>query len=304
MIHSRHEVYVQGHRMVANTFNPRRPGPPLVFIHGITASLNMWSLPGTAQTPYVNDRTTWLALSLPGHYPAALPPDFDDRDLTPEMMADVTAAALRDVVGNTPVVLVGHSTGGFTALATAARWPEMVAGVVCVAGFARGRWTGLFRPMQQLARAGAPGAALFRLVMDLQPRLPGLMAYTVRQLMADPAATRRAGTLNSLVKQMRADRLRLDSRAMLAYFRHMPDIDISAWLDGVRAPTLVIAGEQDPIVPPEQAHHIADLVPDSQLVILPGVGHVPFLDDPPAYHAAVGAWLERHHQPEMQAAAD
>jgi pimeloyl-ACP methyl ester carboxylesterase len=72
----------------------------------------------------------------------------------------------------------------------------------------------------------------------------------------------------------------------------MPGIDITDWLPKISAPTLVIAGTKDPIVPPAQAELIAKHVPNSQLVMLEGSGHVPMFERPEEYIQAVTRWLE------------
>ena len=69
--------------------------------------------------------------------------DFLQDSLTVEMIVHVLTAAIRNLVGNQSVILVGHSTGGFAALAIAAHTPEIVRCVVSISGFAQGIWTGM-----------------------------------------------------------------------------------------------------------------------------------------------------------------
>jgi pimeloyl-ACP methyl ester carboxylesterase len=56
---------------------------------------------------------------------------------------------------------------------------------------------------------------------------------------------------------------------------------LRAGLRGLAAPVLVVAGERDVVVPPTVATGYADLFPRAELVVLPGAGHFPWLDDPP-----------------------
>jgi pimeloyl-ACP methyl ester carboxylesterase len=62
-------------------------------------------------------------------------------------------------------------------------------------------------------------------------------------------------------------------------------------LAGIRAPTLVLAGEQDLLTPPEKAREIADGIPGARLVILPDCGHISTLEKPESVNAALEAWL-------------
>jgi pimeloyl-ACP methyl ester carboxylesterase len=80
---------------------------------------------------------------------------------------------------------------------------------------------------------------------------------------------------------------------MVQYFAVMPDIDIGPWLSHITAPTLVLTGDSDPIVPPAQSHLIAGKVPRVDLAVMRGVGHVPMFEDHNEYQQVVGEWLQR-----------
>jgi pimeloyl-ACP methyl ester carboxylesterase len=55
----------------------------------------------------------------------------------------------------------------------------------------------------------------------------------------------------------------------------------------------LIWGQEDSITPPPQARAIADATPDSRLVMLPGVGHIPQIEDPALFNARLGEVLAR-----------
>jgi pimeloyl-ACP methyl ester carboxylesterase len=55
----------------------------------------------------------------------------------------------------------------------------------------------------------------------------------------------------------------------------------------VRAPTLLVAGELDMICGPAQARPIADVLPNVELVILADCGHIPAVEGPNRFRAAV-----------------
>jgi len=52
--------------------------------------------------------------------------------------------------------------------------------------------------------------------------------------------------------------------------------DLPRW----SAPTLVIAGEQDQLMPRAEMEKIAASVPGARLEVIPGAGHLPILEDP------------------------
>lgn len=61
----------------------------------------------------------------------------------------------------------------------------------------------------------------------------------------------------------------------------------------ITAPTLVIQGEDDPHWPPPVAQRLADGIPGAELVVVPGGGHVPHLDEPALFLRAVESFLSR-----------
>lgn len=63
------------------------------------------------------------------------------------------------------------------------------------------------------------------------------------------------------------------------------------WLHWLHQPTLILAGDDDPIVPPVNAHILARLMPDARLHVIQGGGHLFALEDPPAVAARVAEFL-------------
>jgi len=68
-------------------------------------------------------------------------------------------------------------------------------------------------------------------------------------------------------------------------------IDLRPLLGRVRTPTLLAAGELDVIRGPAQARPIADALPNAELVILADCGHIPAVEAPDRFRAAVADWL-------------
>jgi len=74
------------------------------------------------------------------------------------------------------------------------------------------------------------------------------------------------------------------------------DFDERAHLAGIRVPVLCLACEKDPNAPPAVMEHMAGRIPGAQYVCLPGVGHLPNLEAPAAFDAAVLGFLEKIKQ--------
>ena len=58
-------------------------------------------------------------------------------------------------------------------------------------------------------------------------------------------------------------------------------------------PVLCLAGEKDPTVPAPVMERMAARIPDARYVCLPGVGHLPNLEAPAAFDAAVLGFLQQ-----------
>ena len=96
--------------------------PPIVFIHGLGASATTW----TECMRLLRDRHRVVAVDLLGHGDSPVPDDPDEytRDLALRDLDEVLASLAE------PAVLVGHSLGGYLALAHAATRPGVALGVV------------------------------------------------------------------------------------------------------------------------------------------------------------------------------
>jgi pimeloyl-ACP methyl ester carboxylesterase len=284
------DVHVKGHKIVALPFNEEKTNTPVIFIHGVVANIRFWEL---VQPPILTDELCWYSLSLPGHFPATFPSGFRKEEFTADTVAEVLTGAIQELVGDRAVILAGHSTGGFAALAIAARTPGIAEGVISISGFARGQFTGGLGMLQWLARHGAIGQALFK--FNLKNLTINRTVF--RTSLSLYAADRQA--LNSwplLARSLDANypyAKQLDANAMLPYFNRLPDIDISTLLPRIAAPTLVLAGSEDPIVPPAQSRSIADRVPNSELLLLDGAGHLLMGERSSDYQRILTDWIRK-----------
>lgn len=269
---------IDGHTMAALTLNPGQPGIPVILVHGVVDSLYFWSR-GPAR-PYQSIGPC-TSLALPGHFPSVFPPGFRPADLTSSLMARLVAESVRQICGGKPALLVGHSTGAFAVLAAAAAYPELARGVVSISGFARGRWSGVLAAGQWLACHDPFGRAAFQALFALG-RSKTIFNLTAR--FHTPGEDDHKKTSYDAFLALSRDSMQL-------YFAAMRGLDISDQLDGIRAPTLLMAGSRDLTVPPAQSHQIAASIQGSRCVFLPGGSHHPFFDNPAWYEQAITDWL-------------
>ena len=97
-----------------------------------------------------------------------------------------------------------------------------------------------------------------------------------------------------LMAERRAAFLRTDPGVLVAACRALAELDLRPDVSQVRVPVLVLVGSQDKATPPPMSRELASLLPDARLIVLDGCAHVPQLQDPARFLAAVYSFLDKH----------
>ncbi|KUL31482.1 alpha/beta fold hydrolase [Actinoplanes awajinensis] len=270
---------------------------PAVYVHGLGgSSQNFTDLAGL-----LADRFAGQAVDLPG---------FGYSDPSPRYSIPAFAATLIDYLdhaGRGPVHLIGNSLGGSISVRVAALRPDLV------------RTLTLVSPAMPFLdpRRTAQGPVLPLLAL---PRAERLMAWALTRITAEQMAEQVLaacfGDTTKVHPQRRAEameeiqlRYTVDHypRAYLGTLRGLVGSFLRAYLPGpdsqwrlaarVQAPTLVIGGLNDKLVDPRVPVQVAKVVPDSRLLILPGVGHVAQMEVPRLVARAIVGMLEEAGSP-------
>ena len=97
------------------------------------------------------------------------------------------------------------------------------------------------------------------------------------------------------VEKMRAKKGSADYRSssprMRAVMSRCVNEDLKHVMPSIKAPTLLIWGEDDTATPLSDAETMKRLIPDAGLVSFPGCGHYSFLDNPFGFRAAVSSFF-------------
>ncbi len=286
-----HEFEIEGYHLVTLPLNPEAAGEPMVLMHGLHVSVRMWQWP---DLNFLCEHGPCYALSLPGHYPATFPPNFDASLLTAETVSRVLTTAIQQMFGNQRrVTLIGLSLGACTALAIAAYYPEMVSRLICVSGAAEGKKVrGSIRVNLWLARQGGLARAIDKATLK-RLQNPKRHPKLWRRLWGNPVAFDALPGREAFLEGSLADFVHLDLDAMVAWHRAFYNMDLTPVLPRIVAPALVLSGDRDPLAPTELSRLIAERVPHAELVAFKGAGHILPLEYPAEFRRVVEGWLRK-----------
>lgn len=248
-----------------------RGGPALVLLHAFPLQAAMWD----DQIDVLAGRWRVIAPDLPGFGRTPASPDPPSARI--EDYAD-RVAALIDRLGIGPVVVAGLSMGGYVAFALLRRRPELVAGLV-LADTRAGADTEevAARRVAQQAQVAEQGTAEL-----IETMLQSLLSDETRA--HQPEVVERA---RSLMHESKPAGI----IAALEAMRRRPDA--TPQLGVIDMPVLVLVGEHDPMSPPSEAQAMADALPEAQLEVIPGAGHLSNLESPEAFNLALETYLTR-----------
>jgi len=256
-------------------YHRRGRGRPLVLVHGWMVSHWAWRhvIPSLAGDYDV------VAIDLPGFGESDRPSPSEYRYDAPAFAE--TLIGVLDSLAIERATLVGHSMGGGVALYAAARRPERVERLVLI--------DALVYPFRipaegKIILVPYLGEALFR---TLTTR--ALVRRFLRQhIYADP--TRVAEDwVDYLWERMNRPGGYAAAVAALRFCAR-PDV-VERSVRAVRAPTLVVWGEADRLLPVDAARRLADDLPGAETAILPGCGHAPQEERPEDLVRAWGPFL-------------
>ncbi len=252
-------------------------GPILLLIHGTAASTHSWR---DLMAPLARHFTV-VAPDLPSHGFTSAPPN---RQLSLAGMASLLTGLLA-ALGVKPMLAVGHSAGAAVLVRMTIDGQIAPAGLVSI--------NGALLPFPGIAGHIFPAMAKLIYLNPLTPRLFSSAATPakVARLIEDTGSRIDARGLDLYARLMAHPRHVAGALGMMANWDlHGLERD----LPKLRAPLLVIAGECDRAVPPLEALKLKRMVPDSDVRIIPRLGHLAHEEQPDAILAEILSFARRH----------
>ena len=253
-------------------------GPPLLFVHGLSGRWTNWleNIPEFARDHRV------IALDLPGFGDSAMPQEQISISGYGEFLC-----RFLDAVGVPSAIFVGNSMGGFISAEVAIKRPERV---------------------DRLVLVSAAG-----LTIENQRREPLLKGMYATESVAQWVIARLVGRSEEMVGRPRGRQLAMwfvtplaeqlspelileqakgaGKPGFLPALDALTDYPIRDRCRDIKAPTLIVWGERDLLVPVKDAYDFHDLIPGSDLIVYPGVGHVAMLEIPERFNSDLRKFL-------------
>ena len=267
-----------------------RDRPTIVCLHGLGGSHLNWLAvaPGLAQLGRV------VAVDLVGHgrTPAA--------GRLPDLAGHrAVVAGVLDALGAGPVTLVGNSMGGLVAALVASERPELVDRLVLVDPALPAAMPAVPHPriVANFVACAVPGLGERFLAERRRRTTPEQSVRRVLRMCCadpgrvDPAVVDAHVALTASIDRAAADTAYLASARSLTAALVRPAA-LRRSLDRIAAPTLLLHGERDVLVPVAVARQAHRDHPDWTLQVAAGVGHVPMLEVPEWTVATITAFLD------------
>jgi pimeloyl-ACP methyl ester carboxylesterase len=241
----------------------------IVFAHGLLCNTHLFD----HQVAALKDRYRCISFDFRGHGRSEVTTSGYDMDTLTEDAAGIIRA-----LGAGPCHFLGLSMGGFVAMRLALRHPDLVRSLILVSTSADEE------PRENLFRYKLMGFIARWISMRLVAgRVKDIMFG--RKFLTDPG--REAEREEWRQRMLSVNRVGA-SRAARGVFSRLPVYD---QIGAIKAPTLIIVGDDDVATRPEKAHRIHERIAGSKLVTISGSGHTVTVEEPAAVNAAIVEFL-------------
>jgi 3-oxoadipate enol-lactonase len=247
-------------------FHSEGNGPTMAFLHALGLDHSIWE----HQFRAFRDRFRVVGIDLRGHGQSDKPAG----PYTIEQMAADIAGLLKKA-DLAPAILVGLSIGGMVAMATAADYPDLVKALVVIAATSEYDASARKIFLQRAMTAESEG---MRNISETAPQR--WFTSTFLEMAQDE--------VRHVVQLLE----RNDPAAYAASCRAVASLDITDKLRCISCPTLIVAGEQDPALPPPVVERLKEHISGARFELVPQASHMVPLEQPVYLNHLLEAFLK------------
>jgi pimeloyl-ACP methyl ester carboxylesterase len=263
--------------------NPDPDAPAILLLHGSNADLYTWE-------PWVRElskthrviRFDQVGHGLTGGDPGG---DYSRANYTQDILE------VADAMGLQRFIIGGNSMGGKHALAFASAHPERVAGLILVDASGGPMLVQETAPEEEADGGGNIGFAIAqmpginRLVEQITPR------FLIAQSLEQTVSVKEIVTEDMIDRYWELLRYPGNRAATMARFAAEYDPLTEAEIAALDMPALILWGDEDRLIPVSAGRWLDRTMPQSQIVIYPGIGHLPQEEAASATLADLQKWL-------------
>jgi 3-oxoadipate enol-lactonase len=273
----RRESFVVGRRRLSYLVSEAPPGtgrqPPLqnlLLLHAFPLNAEMW------RQQLGRPPAGWRLIA----------PDY--RGFGQSSVSDSSPTTINDLAGDaidlldeldvTETVVAGCSMGGYVAFEMLSSASRYITGLILVDTRANADTEEAKVNRRKMVEALERGGSVV-VADEMVPKLLGATSHRERP---------------GLVSHIRDSIADANPEAIkMAILAMMERKDMTAQLGAIKAPTLIVAGAEDTLIPMAAVHQLRDEIKGSELVMIPQAGHLPSLEQADEFDAVIGTFLKR-----------
>lgn len=261
-------------------------GEPIIMLHGGPGAEHIFfgkyteALANDYQLIYYDQRSTGFSI-----------PDIDPAHLNVDtFLADLDG--VRQAFNHEKVTLLGWSWGGDLALLYALKYPEHLNGIILVApGSLSGEFDEAWNAKWEERSTPEGTAALDAAYEKLTAEKTGA-AYVEFAKVFLPMWVADKAVIEGLEIVIPDNSAIYGDAVATGVLADLDNRDLVTEVAAIQTPTFILHGDED-LIPLASSQQIHEAIPSSQLVVLEGTGHIPFVEAPAQFYATVREFMQQ-----------
>jgi pimeloyl-ACP methyl ester carboxylesterase len=250
--------------------------PPVIFVHGLSGCWQNW----LENIPRLAQERRCIALDLPGFGASEMP----QQKITISGYGETVVAVGTALGLEQPVDVIGNSMGGFIAAEIGISHPDFARQIVLSSAAGISITNLKRRPVLTAARITAAATNVTLARSERMAKRPGLRHIALGYVFRHPTLID-----SDLAFQMIQGS---GKPGFIPGLDALTDYDFRERLEEVNVPVLLVWGEDDNLVPVEDADEFERRIPNARKVILEDTGHVAMLERPETFNDLVVDFLD------------